>query len=91
MRERRYAPLGVTTDLDTRLTTAEASLSSLPNDPLELGTLTQTDTYAFINRTDASNPTLHVVQAGAGPIASFGKGTLGSTAKSPSITFGSGK
>lgn len=85
MRERRYAPLGVTTDLDTRLIAAEASLAA--SDPLELGTLTQTDTYAFINRNSA-NEVLHVVQAGAGPIASFGVGSLGSTTKNPSITFG---
>jgi hypothetical protein len=86
VRERRYAPLGVTTDLDTRLIAAEASLAA--SDPLELGTLTQTDTYAFINRTDATSPALHVVQAGAGAIAEFGKGTIGSTTKSPKITFG---
>ncbi|MHC4372134.1 MAG: hypothetical protein ACYSW8_31395, partial [Planctomycetota bacterium] len=45
-----------------------------------LGTVTQDDTYLYINRTSTGTGTvMYVVQASTGPIAKFGTGTLGST------------
>jgi hypothetical protein len=64
--------------------------TTLAEDYAELGTLTQTDTYLFLNRTDASNPALYVVQAGAGSVASFGVGSIGSTTLDPYVLIGQG-
>jgi hypothetical protein len=49
------------------------------DDYVEIGTLTQNDDFVLLNRTDASNPPLYVVQAGAGSVLRAGVGTVGST------------